>query len=79
MRECAVCLYLCLEPRGSSGTVGVNTALAGLVELAVQRLDSGADTVAHILVAVCPEHVVDIYRGRVDGVSMAWRLAAAGT
>jgi hypothetical protein len=79
MRDCAVCIYLCLDPRGASGTVGVNTSIAELVESAVQRLDGSGNEVAHVLVAVCPEHVVDIYRDRLDGVSMAWRLALAGT
>jgi len=26
---------------------------------------------------LCPEHVVDVYRGRIDGVTMAWRIVAA--
>lgn len=79
MNDCAVCCYLRLEPRHASGTIGLSTAIVPLIELAMERLDNGLSDAAHILAPVCPEHVVDIYRGRLDGVAMAWRLALVGT
>ena len=79
MNDCAVCCYLRLEPRRASGTIGLSTAIVPLIELALERLDNGVSAAAHILAPVCPEHVVDIYRGRLDGISMAWRLALVGT
>ena len=79
MKDCAVCCYLRLEPRQASGTIGLSTAIVPLIELSLERLDNGMGTEAHILAPVCPEHVVDIYRGRLDGVAMAWRLALVGT
>lgn len=78
MNECAVCRYLRLEPRQASGTIGLNTAIVPLIALALERLDNGVGTEAHILAPVCPEHVVEIYRGRLDGIAMAWRLALVG-
>jgi hypothetical protein len=73
MRECAICLYMSCDPKSASGAVGLNTAIPELVSGALERLDPGGAE-AHIMLAVCPEHVVDIYRERVDGVRMAWRL-----
>jgi hypothetical protein len=75
MHNCEICRYLRLEPRTANGAIGLHTAIQPLVEAAVDRLDSGAGSEAHVMLAVCPDHVVDIYRGRVDGVTMAWRLA----
>ena len=77
MHDCAVCRYLHVEPRAASGAVGLNTSIGELISGALERLDRGELQQAHIMLAVCPEHVVDIYRGRVDGVKMAWRLPVA--
>jgi hypothetical protein len=76
MRDCAICHYMSLEPRAASGVVGLNTAIPELVSSAFERLDRGGAE-AHIMLGVCPEHVVDIYRERIDGVRMAWRLPVA--
>jgi hypothetical protein len=32
------------------------------------------DAAALLVVPACPEHVVDVYRGRIPGIRMAWRL-----
>lgn len=77
MHECAVCRYLGFEPRMTSSTVGVNTAIRPLLAEALDRLSEGEQGQAHVVLPVCPEHVVDIYRDRLAGVSMAWRLASA--
>jgi hypothetical protein len=29
----------------------------------------------HLVVHACPEHVVDVYRGRIQGMRMAWKLS----
>ena len=79
MQLCEVCRYLRLEPQNASGSIGLSTAIQPLVDAALDRFDSGKSALAHVLLPVCPEHVVDIYRGRVEGVKMAWRLAVAGT
>jgi hypothetical protein len=76
---CAVCDVLGDIPRPTTSTIGLNTSLPGLIAHARERLDDGATTAAHVVVSVCPEHVVDVYRGRVDGVSMAWRVASSST
>lgn len=76
---CAVCDLLGDVPRPTTSTIGLNTSLPGLIAQAQQRLDDGDTVAAHVVVSVCPEHVVDVYRGRVDGVSMAWRAASSTT
>ena len=73
MPRCAICLYLELPPRDATGTVGLMTAESSLLDSALDNMGEVAgDT--HVIVHACPEHVVDVYRGRVDGVRMAWRL-----
>ncbi len=74
MRSCAVCAYLCLEPAAASGEVGIWTCLPPLVEAATREYAGGDGEERHVMVHVCPEHVVDIYRGRLPGVRMAWRM-----
>jgi len=72
--DCAICEHLSMPPRHATGTVGLLTGKAVIVAAAVDRLGtSGAEQ--HIMVAACPEHVVDVYRGRIEGVKMAWRLS----
>ena len=75
MHVCEVCRYLRLEPQSATGAIGLTTAIQPLVDAAIERFATQKGTDAHVMLAVCPEHVVDIYRGRVDGVAMAWRLS----
>ncbi|HXU24312.1 MAG TPA: hypothetical protein VN697_09805 [Tepidiformaceae bacterium] len=77
MYECAVCSYLGLESRATASTVGLNTGLSSLVGRALEVFGEVPGGRSHIVVAVCPDHVVDIYRDRLPGVSMAWKLAEA--
>lgn len=77
MYECAICHYFGLEARPTASTVGVNTGLPFLLREALEVLSEVPGSESHIVLAVCPEHVVDIYRDRLLGVSMAWKLAAA--
>jgi hypothetical protein len=72
-----VCRYLGLEPRATNNSLGLRTAIEEIVRSSTARFDDGPDGQAHVLVPVCSEHVVDIYRGRVLGMSMAWQMAAA--
>ncbi|MEX0784751.1 MAG: hypothetical protein WD557_19110 [Dehalococcoidia bacterium] len=74
--SCAVCDLLGNDPRPTTSTIGLNTSLPSLIAHARERLDDGEGANAHVVVPVCPEHVVDVYRGRVAGVSMAWRVAS---
>jgi hypothetical protein len=73
MPRCAICIYLELPPRDATGTVGLMTAEPSLVDASLDTMGEVAgDT--HVIVHACPEHVVDVYRGRIEGVRMAWRL-----
>lgn len=74
LAQCALCLHLEEPPRSTSGTVGLLTAIPTIVNEALDRLAEIGDEF-HVVVHACPEHVVDVYRGRVPGVRMAWRLA----
>jgi hypothetical protein len=74
MTPCALCMHLEVPPRPATGTVGLLTALPDLIDRAVERFAELADG-THVVVNACPEHVVDVYRGRIPGVRMAWRLA----
>ncbi|MGH2632097.1 MAG: hypothetical protein ACRDG3_01695 [Tepidiformaceae bacterium] len=60
----------------TNSTVGLNTAIDPLLDAALERFSEGQHGQSHIALAVCPEHVVDIYRERLPGVSMAWKLAS---
>jgi hypothetical protein len=53
--------------------VGLLTREPGIVEAALDRLGADGEE-HHVLVHTCPEHAVDVYRGRVEGVKMAWQL-----
>lgn len=75
MQSCGVCLSLNLEPRLSSGSIGVWTSNQSLIERSSQQLGAAADGEQHVVVAVCPEHVAEIYRGRIPGMTMAWKLS----
>lgn len=74
MANCAICLYLNESPRMTAGTVGLLTAAPAILGAAVDRI-SEIGSESHVVVHACPEHVVDVYRGRVDGVRMAWRFS----
>ena len=76
MNQCAICLYFGEEPRPATGSVGLLTRVPALIEAALDRIGASADG-EHVVVAGCPEHVVDVYRERVPGVRMAWRLGEA--
>lgn len=73
MPRCAICVYLELPPRDATGTVGLMTVEQPLIDEGVDNLGE-INGASHVIVHACPEHVVDVYRGRVDGVRMAWRL-----
>jgi|GEM_PF-2288144 len=74
MPLCAICQHVQTSPREATGTVGLLTNEAAVIATAVEQLGrQGEDH--HVMVHACPEHVVDVYRGRVPGVRMAWRLA----
>jgi hypothetical protein len=75
VRSCAICEHLGDEPRQTDSVVGVLTELPFLIRRASARLDTGAGGMAHVLLPTCPAHAVELYRGRVPGASMAWRLA----
>ncbi len=74
MSFCALCMHLEVPLRPATGTVGLLTAVPVLLELANERFAEIGDE-THVVVYACPEHVVDVYRGRIPGVRMAWRLA----
>lgn len=74
MSSCALCMHLEVPPRPATGTVGLLTAVPVLLDLAIERFAEIGDE-THVVVHACPEHVVDVYRGRLTGVRMAWRLA----
>lgn len=74
MHECAICRHLGRTPRATMNVVGVVTELPDLLEM---RMPGGADSGAEgASIAACPQHVVEIYRGRVPGVQMVWRTPA---
>ncbi len=76
MSFCALCMHLEAPPRQATGTVGVLTSVPVLLDAALDRLGETAGE-SHVIVHACPEHVVDVYRGRIEGVRMAWRLVEA--
>lgn len=78
MPLCAICLHLGLAPRISTGSIGLLSSSPTLRRAAVDHIADN-NGVAHVVVNACPEHVVDVYRGRLQGVRMAWRVAATGT
>jgi hypothetical protein len=76
MPTCAICEYLSEPARQAAGTVGLLTDSTVLLAAALDRLETGGRE-QHVVVHACPEHVVDVYRGRIDGIKMAWRLGEA--
>ena len=77
MPTCAVCMHLGLPPRIATGSIGLLSSSPALRRAAVDHLGDH-DGVPHVVVNACPEHVVDVYRGRLHGVRMAWRVAPTG-
>lgn len=75
MPACAICQHLALPPRNAAGTVGLLTGAPTILCAALDTLGV-TETESHIVVNACPEHVVDVYRGRIEGVRMAWKLAS---
>ncbi len=71
---CVICAYYHQDPQRTSNLIGLRTAVRAIVDRASRTVAGGA--APHILAPVCPEHVIDIYRGRVPGVAMAWRASA---
>jgi hypothetical protein len=71
---CAICQHLAMPPRTATGTVGLLTGAQAIVVAALDRFGE-AGSEQHVVVHACPEHVVDVYRGRIEGVKMAWRLS----
>lgn len=74
MPICAICEHLALPPRPATGTVGLLTDSASMNVAAIDHLGAQGNE-RHLVVHACPEHVVDVYRGRIQGMRMAWKLA----
>ncbi len=75
-QSCAICHYLQTAGSGSTNLIGLATGVECILEAAQTRLDDGPQGRPHVMAHVCAEHVVAVYRGRVPGVTMAWRAAA---
>ncbi|MCX7616843.1 hypothetical protein [Tepidiforma sp.] len=73
MSVCAICQAEGQPPRHVTNPVGLLTSRFDILATATHRYGD-IDGETHALVPVCPEHVVDVYRGRIPGVRMAWRL-----
>jgi hypothetical protein len=73
---CAICDHLGLERRLTTSILGIETRLPDIFSAATGRVAAAAAGPSHVLVPMCPEHVVDVYRERVPGVTMAWRIPA---
>ena len=73
--DCAICRHLGTELSRTQNVLGLKTGHLELLAHAITRYDVGDRERAHILLPVCPEHAVEVYRGRVPGVEMAWQVA----
>jgi len=73
---CAICRHFEMAGSRSTSLIGLITDVECILDSAQARLDDGPEGRQHVMANVCPEHVVDIYRGRVPGVTMAWQAAA---
>lgn len=74
MHKCAICRHLGLQPRETDRVVGLTTEIDGLVAEAHDHFHETIGEGTHVMLPACPEHVVDIYRGELAGIRMAWRL-----
>lgn len=72
IEPCVVCQLLGEAPMPGTSLVSLDTSVPGLVARGGAPDDRGA-----IIAGLCPEHVVDVYRERIEGVRMAWRILAA--
>jgi hypothetical protein len=75
LHPCAICRFLGQEPRYTTNVVGLRTRIDELLHHPGRRTLAGFD-IEHVMLPACPEHVVEVYRGRVEGVAMAWRMPA---
>ena len=73
--DCAICRHLGTALSRTGNVLGLKTEHTELLTHALTRYDLGDRAQAHILLPVCPEHAVDVYRSRVPGVEMAWQVA----
>jgi len=71
--SCAICQNLRKPPSPTKTVLGLRTALPELLARAITDFGTRGG-LCHVLLPVCPEHAVDVYRGRVAGVEMAWRM-----
>jgi len=72
--QCSLCEHLALDPRPAENAIGVRTSSASVIDRAHDRFARSADGRTHILMPVCAEHAADVFRGRIAGFEMAWRL-----
>lgn len=75
MPICALCSLHGDAAPTVGNPIGLLTSREEIIAAASRRFDD-IEGEAHVLVAVCPEHVVDIYRGRLPRVRMAWRIGS---
>ncbi|MCC6387220.1 MAG: hypothetical protein IT302_07560 [Dehalococcoidia bacterium] len=68
---CVICEYLGQASAPGTSLVSIETTLAPL-----RALMPVPDVHGAIATRLCPEHVIDVYRGRIEGVTMAWRVLA---
>lgn len=73
--DCVICHHLRKPGSGAVSLIGLHTAIEGIICAANRRLNDGPKGTPHVMAHVCAEHVIDVYRGRVPGVAMAWRAA----
>ncbi|MCL4230288.1 MAG: hypothetical protein KJ053_01780 [Dehalococcoidia bacterium] len=71
--DCVICRHIGGEGGGAVNLIGLETDHEGVVAGATRRLGPVGSGRAHVLAHVCSQHVVEIYRGRVPEVAMAWR------
>ena len=75
MDDCAICHHLGLAVRPATGSMGLLTSIPAILAAASELLPGNGGAAAHVIVPTCPEHAVDVYRDRVAGVTIAWKLA----
>jgi len=74
-QPCVICQHFQTAGRGGTSLTGLTTGIEDIISAAQTRLDDIPGGQPHIMAYVCAEHVIDIYRGRVPGVAMAWLVA----
>lgn len=73
--DCVICHHFSPDGGGAINLIGLATSVEGIIAGSSRRIDSERHGAAHVMAHVCSQHVVEIYRGRVPGVAMAWRVA----